>query len=72
MNKFKGLGVALITPFRENGSVDFSGLQKLIEHQINNQTDYLVVQGTTGESATLNVEEKKAVLEYIIEINSVS
>ncbi len=70
MVSFKGLGVALVTPFRENGSVDYNGLQKLIELQVNNGTDYLVVQGTTGESATLSASEKIAVLDYIAEINA--
>ena len=69
MVNFKGVGVALVTPFIENGSVDYVSLQKLIEHQIFNHTDYLVVQGTTGESATLDKEEKKAVLDFIIEVN---
>ena len=58
MDKFKGTGVALVTPFNENGKVDYNGLQKLIEFQIKNGTNYLVVQGTTGESVTLNKEEK--------------
>ena len=70
MVSFKGLGVALVTPFRENGSVDYNGLQKLIELQVKNGTDYLVVQGTTGESATLSTSEKIAVLDYIAEINA--
>ena len=70
MNMFKGVGVALVTPFQSNGQVDFTALQRLVEHQINNGTDYLVVQGTTGESATLSSDEKKAVLEFIIEINA--
>ena len=70
MNKFKGTGVALITPFNEDGKVDFSGLQKLLDFQIKNDTNYLVVQGTTAESATLSEEEKKAIIEYILEINS--
>jgi 4-hydroxy-tetrahydrodipicolinate synthase len=70
MNMFKGVGVALVTPFQSNGQVDFSGLQRLVEHQIKNGTDYLVVQGTTGESATLSLQEKKAVLDFIIEINA--
>lgn len=69
MDKFRGLGVALVTPFLENGGVDMAGLQRLVEHNINNGTDYLVVQGTTGESVTLTKEEKKSVLEFIIEIN---
>ena len=70
MNMFKWVGVALVTPFQSNGQVDFTALQRLVEHQINNGTDYLVVQGTTGESATLSSDEKKAVLEFIIEINA--
>lgn len=70
MEKFKGLGVALVTPFLENGGVDMAGLQRLVEHNINNGTDFLVVQGTTGESATLTAEEKKSVLDFVIEINN--
>ena len=70
MDKFKGTGVALVTPFNENGKVDYNGLQKLVEFQINNGTNYLVVQGTTGESVTLTYDEKIAVLDYIIEINA--
>ena len=50
MNKFKGTGVALVTPFRKEGEVDFNALQKLVEFQIENGVNYLVVQGTTGES----------------------
>jgi 4-hydroxy-tetrahydrodipicolinate synthase len=68
--KFKGIGVALVTPFQENGTVDFAGLQRLVQHNISNGIDYLVVQGTTGESATLTSEEKRAVLDFIIEINA--
>ena len=70
MDKFKGTGVALVTPFNENGKVDYNGLQKLVEFQINNGTNYLVVQGTTGESVTQTNDEKIAVLDYIIEINA--
>ena len=68
MNKFKGTGVALVTPFRKEGEVDFNALQKLVEFQIENGVNYLVVQGTTGESVTLTDEEKVAVLEYIIDV----
>ena len=50
--------------------VDFSGLQKLVDFQIKNDTNYLVVQGTTAESATLSEEEKTAIIEYILEISS--
>jgi 4-hydroxy-tetrahydrodipicolinate synthase len=69
MQQFKGLGVALVTPFLENGSVDMAGLQRLVEHNINNGVNYLVVQGTTGESVTLTKDEKKSILEFVIEIN---
>ena len=69
MRSFGGLGVALVTPFNNNGSVDFRGLEKLIRFQVENGTDYLVVQGTTGESATLSNDEKKSVLDFTIEVN---
>ena len=71
MNKFKGTGVALVTPFRKEGEVDFNALQKLVEFQIENGVNYLVVQGTTGESVTLTDEEKVSVLEYIIDVTKI-
>lgn len=46
--KLRGLGVAMVTPFRKDGSVDFAGLKKLTSHLIEGGADYLVVQGTTG------------------------
>lgn len=70
MEKFKGLGVALVTPFNADGSLDFEGLQNLVEHQIENNVDYLVVQGTTGEVATLTNEEKQDVLDFVVKINN--
>ncbi len=70
MSKYKGLGVAMITPFSENGNVDFAALQRLVEHQIKGGTNFLVVHGTTGESATLTKEEKRATLDFVKEINS--
>lgn len=63
----KGMGVALITPFRENGSVDFTALARLIEFQIQNGTDYLVVLGTTAETPTLSKEEKEEIKHFVIE-----
>ena len=54
----KGTGVALITPFNEDLSIDYLGLEKLINHQINEGIDYLVLMGTTGESAVLSKEDK--------------
>lgn len=70
MNKLKGTGVALVTPFRKDRRVDFSALSKLVEHCIDGGIDYLVALGTTGESATLNSDEKLAVLETIKEANA--
>lgn len=68
--KFRGMGVAVITPFNSSGDVDFAALQKIIENLITNGTDFLVVQGTTGESVTLKKEEKRAILDFILEINN--
>jgi 4-hydroxy-tetrahydrodipicolinate synthase len=67
--RLKGTGVALITPFHKDGSVDFKGLKKLVESLISAKVEYLVPLGTTGESVTLNEDEKIAVLDFVIEIN---
>ena len=69
MKKFNGTGVALVTPFKKEGEVDYIALEKLVEFQIQNGVNYLVVQGTTGESVTLTDQEKISVLEFVIEIN---
>ena len=68
--EFKGTGVALVTPFNSELDVDYDALTKLVELQISDGTDFLVVQGTTGETATLTAEEKKKVLAHIIEVNA--
>lgn len=68
-NIFKGAGVALITPFNEDKTIDFDALRKLVRLQINGKTDFLVVQGTTGESPTLSWEEKLEVLATVIDEN---
>lgn len=68
MKKLYGSGVALITPFEEDGQVDFRGLKKLLTHTAKG-VDYYVVMGTTGESATSTKEEKKKVLTFIAENN---
>lgn len=70
MTTLNGLGVALVTPFNSDGSIDFAALEKLVEFNSNGGTDYLVVLGTTGESATLSKEEKKQVIECIKKINN--
>ncbi|NEU08646.1 4-hydroxy-tetrahydrodipicolinate synthase [Flavihumibacter sp. R14] len=69
MTQFHGTGVALVTPFNTDGSVDFNGLRNLINHTISGGVDYLVSLGTTGETATLTSEEKKAVWEFTAEVN---
>ncbi|BAO55879.1 4-hydroxy-tetrahydrodipicolinate synthase [Nonlabens marinus] len=69
MQELIGTGVALITPFKKDGSVDHSALEKLVEFQIDNGTDYLVVLGTTGEVVTLTSEEKEAVVATVIKAN---
>lgn len=68
MSKFGGLGVAMVTPFNEKGQIDFAGVERLVEHMIDGGVDYLVVQGTTGESPSLGMEEKRSLLDFIIEI----
>jgi 4-hydroxy-tetrahydrodipicolinate synthase len=64
MKKFFGTGVALITPFLSDGSIDFKSLKKVLKHTAKG-VDYFVVMGTTGESAVLSKEEKKAILEFV-------
>ncbi len=66
--KFSGTGVAIITPFRNDGSIDFKSLGKLIEHIISNGVDYIVALGTTGECVTLSKDEKQAVVSYVVEV----
>lgn len=66
-NVFAGTGVALVTPLHKYGTIDFASLRKVISHTIDNGIDYLVVLGTTGESVTLSVDEKNAVVEFVIE-----
>lgn len=61
------MGVALITPFKEDESIDFDALARLVEHQIKNGTDYLVVCGTTAETPTLTEEEKEEVTRFVVE-----
>jgi len=70
MNKFQGTGVALVTPFNTDGSVDYNGLKNLINHLVDGGIDYLVSLGTTGETATMTKDEKKKVWAYTAEINN--
>lgn len=68
MRKLYGTGVALVTPFDENLKVDFKGLKKLLKHTAKG-VDYYVVMGTTGESVTVTPEEKKEILQFVVENN---
>lgn len=70
MNKLVGMGVALVTPFKSDGSIDHKALSNLVEFNINNGTDYLVISGTTGESVTLTKAEKQAIIETISTTNA--
>jgi 4-hydroxy-tetrahydrodipicolinate synthase len=70
MNQFKGAGVALVTPFSADMSIDFPALRHLVREQIAGGTNFLVVQGTTGESPTLTSDEKLKVLETVQEENN--
>lgn len=66
MSIFKGSGVALITPFAKDDSVDFEKLGELLEYHIKNKTDAIIINGTTGESATLTDEEKYEIIKYSV------
>ncbi len=65
--RLKGMGVALITPFKEDGSVDYDSLLRLVEYQVQNGIDFLCVLGTTAETPTLTAEEKKKIKSLVIE-----
>lgn len=69
MQKFVGTGVALVTPFKEDKSIDFEALAALVEFNISNGINYLVINGTTGESATISTEEKKELVSFISGVN---
>lgn len=69
-NIFKGAGVALVTPFKEDKTIDFEALRKLVRLQIEGKTDFLVVQGTTGESPALSWEEKLEILKTVADENA--
>jgi 4-hydroxy-tetrahydrodipicolinate synthase len=70
MKELIGTGVALVTPFKEDMSVDVEGLKRVVKYQIDNGIDYLVVLGTTAESATLSKKEKQLVIDTVIDANS--
>lgn len=65
--RLKGMGVALVTPFNDDGSVDYQSLMRLVEYQIQNGVDFLCVLGTTAETPTLTADEKRKIKEMVIE-----
>ncbi|BDX39286.1 4-hydroxy-tetrahydrodipicolinate synthase [Tenuifilaceae bacterium CYCD] len=67
--KFRGLGVAMVTPFDQDKEIDYDATERLIEHLIVGGTDFLVVLGTTGESATLTDKEKRSLIKFVIKKN---
>ena len=69
MQKFVGTGVALVTPFKKDLSIDFTALSKLVEFNIANGVDYLVINGTTGESVTVSREERQRIVDVIVSVN---
>ncbi|HMP30472.1 MAG TPA: dihydrodipicolinate synthase family protein, partial [Saprospiraceae bacterium] len=69
MSKFRGTGVAIITPFI-NQEIDFNSLGKVVDHVTQGGVDYIVALGSTGETATLDEAESKEVLDYVIEKNA--
>jgi len=68
-NIFKGLGIALITPFMQTGDVDYKALQKLVEYQISNGADFFCILATTGEVPCLSLEEKNKITDLVKEVN---
>ena len=70
MQSLIGTGVALVTPFKKDLTVDLEALKRIVNYQIDNQIEYLVVLGTTAENITLNAEEKELVIQTVIEVNA--
>jgi 4-hydroxy-tetrahydrodipicolinate synthase len=70
MKKFRGTGVAIVTPFKNDLSIDFAALGRVVNHVIDGGVNYIVVMGTTGESVTLTKDEKKAIISYVVEVTA--
>ena len=67
MKRFRGTGVAIVTPFKNDSSIDFSALGRVIDHVVKGGVNYIVAMGTTGEASTLTKDEKQAVISYVME-----
>ena len=65
---FKGCGTAIVTPFDEEGNIDFDEFRKLVDFQIDNKINAIIVCGTTGESSTLTIEEKNELIRYCVKV----
>ena len=70
LSSLHGLGVAMVTPFNDQGNVDYPALQRMVEHQVNGGTSFLVVLGTTGETPTLSATEQRRVVDFVLEVNA--
>lgn len=68
--QFRGTGVALVTPFKSDFSIDFDALKKLVRYQIDNRVDYLVILGTTGETSTISSSEKQQIIDCVKKENN--
>ena len=68
-NTYAGTGVAIVTPFLENGDIDIAALEKLVDHMVNGGVDYIVALGTTGENPTLNKTEKQEIFSLVHQFN---
>lgn len=68
-NIFKGLGIALVTPFTTDGAVDYAALKRLVQFQLDNGADFLCILATTGETPTLTAEEKTNIKNLVVELN---
>ena len=66
-NIFKGLGIALITPFKEDGSVDYDALIRLVDYQLSNGADFFCILATTGETPTLTKDEKQKIKDLVVD-----
>ena len=67
-NIFKGLGIALITPFTQSGAVDYDSLKRLLTYQIDNGADFLCILATTGETPTLTKDEKQQIKNLVVDM----
>lgn len=67
-NIFKGLGIALVTPFNEDGTVDYDSLKRLVEYQLKNGADFFCILATTGETPCLSTEEKLKIKNLVVDL----